>query len=215
MTDEAIVNRVRGGDREAFALLVDRYRNTVYGLAFYHLRSAEDARDVAQEAFIQAFQRLGQLQEPAKFAPWLRQADRERLPRSAAPPDTGRTDHDGGRDGRHGVDRDARVVVEAAPPGSPLMRLTLTPFLRPRTLPGGDRRVPRRAGHHDQESPARRAARLRKELMPMLEETLMPEPLPADFTVKVMHNFRRRARFTTSPSRRAADCWLTKRTGSC
>src|SRR5687768_6908701 len=58
---------------EAFAELVTRYQGVVYGIAYHHLQNFEDARDVAQETFIQAYLQLKQLREPARFAGWLRQ----------------------------------------------------------------------------------------------------------------------------------------------
>ena len=71
--DGDTVRRVRTGEREAFADLVERYRDLVYALAWRHLGNAEDARDAAQEAFIQAYLCLDQLREPDRFGPWLRQ----------------------------------------------------------------------------------------------------------------------------------------------
>ena len=70
--DGQLVRRARGSDRDAFTALVDRYRGMVYAAAFCCLGSAEDAQDAAQEAFVAAYCRLGQLREPEKFAPWLR-----------------------------------------------------------------------------------------------------------------------------------------------
>jgi len=70
--DGELVRRARGGDRDAFTALVGRYRDMVYGAAYCFLGNAEDAQDAAQEAFVAAYRRLGQLREPEKFAPWLR-----------------------------------------------------------------------------------------------------------------------------------------------
>lgn len=84
MDDAELVRRIRGGDGRAFAELVERYQSSVYGLAFHCLGSREDAQDAAQEAFVQAYGRLGQLRQPDKFAAWLRRltlngcADRRR-----------------------------------------------------------------------------------------------------------------------------------------
>src|SRR4029079_3312293 len=72
-SDSQLVLRARGGDRSAFATLVERYRNAVYGLAFHFVGDFETARDIAQDVFIRAFGRLGDLREPDKFSPWLRQ----------------------------------------------------------------------------------------------------------------------------------------------
>jgi RNA polymerase sigma factor (sigma-70 family) len=71
-TDGQLVARARQGDREAFGELVDRYRDMVYGLGYHLTGDFEAARDLAQEAFVQAFVKLGQLREPGKFSGWLR-----------------------------------------------------------------------------------------------------------------------------------------------
>ncbi len=71
-TDGQLVERARAGDREAFGDLVDRYRDMVYGLEYHLTGDFEAARDLAQEALIQAYLRLSQLREPAKFGGWLR-----------------------------------------------------------------------------------------------------------------------------------------------
>src|SRR5205823_4886607 len=73
LKDAEIVRAVLEGSIEAYTELVDRYRNMLCGLAFHYLRHFEDARDVAQEAFVQAYLHLGQLREPARFGAWLRQ----------------------------------------------------------------------------------------------------------------------------------------------
>jgi len=72
-TDGQLVERVRSGDREAFGDLVDRYRDMIYGLGYHLTGDFEAARDLAQEALIQAYLRLAQLRDPGKFAGWLRQ----------------------------------------------------------------------------------------------------------------------------------------------
>lgn len=72
-TDGQLVRRVLEGDREAFGQLVDRYRDMVYGLGYHLTGEFEAARDLAQEAFIQAYLRLAQLRDPGRFASWLRQ----------------------------------------------------------------------------------------------------------------------------------------------
>ena len=51
-SDEALVQRCRGGDRRAFEALVVRYQRPVYNAALRMLRNPEDARDVAQVTFL-------------------------------------------------------------------------------------------------------------------------------------------------------------------
>ena len=70
--DAQCVHRCIQGDADAFAELVRRYQHAVYGLALSYVHSFADAEDLAQEAFIAAYQNLHRLREPARFAPWLK-----------------------------------------------------------------------------------------------------------------------------------------------
>ena len=66
-----LVERARRGDTEAFGDLVDLHRQAVYRAALAALRSPEDAEDVAQEAFVTAFQKLDGFRGEASFKTWL------------------------------------------------------------------------------------------------------------------------------------------------
>jgi len=72
LTDTQLVNRTLEGDMSAFGVLVDRYRGLVYGLACHVLGRFHDAEDVAQEAFIKAYDSLASLKDKTKFGNWLR-----------------------------------------------------------------------------------------------------------------------------------------------
>lgn len=66
LTDEQIVRRVRQGDLDAYGELVERYQRRLVAAA-HHLVGDEDAaRDIAQEAFIQAYRHLEQLRDAVK-----------------------------------------------------------------------------------------------------------------------------------------------------
>ena len=69
--DAALVERCRRGDVAAFEPLVEKYRQRVYRLAYNVLRDAEDALDVAQEAFIRAYQAIGSFRGQSAFYTWL------------------------------------------------------------------------------------------------------------------------------------------------
>ncbi|MBN1441589.1 MAG: RNA polymerase sigma factor [Planctomycetes bacterium] len=73
----SLIARVLKGDREAFRPLVETYEPAVFGLCRRLLgcRGA-DAEDVAQETFLRAFERLGELKDRRRFAPWLYQIAR-------------------------------------------------------------------------------------------------------------------------------------------
>ncbi len=70
-SDNAVVQRVHRGDTEAFAELVARYQEAVYGLALAMIGDADDAQDVAQSCFVRAFRRLGELRDGDRFRSWL------------------------------------------------------------------------------------------------------------------------------------------------
>lgn len=66
-----IILKVRSGDTEAFEALVLEHQNKVYSLALRMVGNEEDARDMAQEAFIRAFNSLGSFRGESKFSVWL------------------------------------------------------------------------------------------------------------------------------------------------
>jgi|GEM_PF-2968951 len=67
-----VVERARGGDLAAFSELVVAFQDLAVGTAFGWLGEIELARDVTQEAFLEAHLQLHQLREPAAFPAWLR-----------------------------------------------------------------------------------------------------------------------------------------------
>jgi RNA polymerase sigma-70 factor, ECF subfamily len=71
LDDGELVGRILGGDAEAFAPLVDRYKRTVYNLSYRMLGGACDAEDAAQEVFIRAYTQLGSFERGRKFSTWL------------------------------------------------------------------------------------------------------------------------------------------------
>jgi len=68
---EELVTQARSGDAEAFAELIRRHERTALAIAYSSLGDAAAAGDVAQDAFLRAWQRLGELKEPARFSAWL------------------------------------------------------------------------------------------------------------------------------------------------
>jgi RNA polymerase sigma-70 factor (ECF subfamily) len=70
--DEAVlVNAARKGDIGAFEQLVRRYDRNVFRIAQHITQNREDAEDVVQDAFLKAYQNLGQFQGQSKFYTWL------------------------------------------------------------------------------------------------------------------------------------------------
>jgi RNA polymerase sigma-70 factor, ECF subfamily len=82
VTDAELVELARNGDREACDQLVERHQASVYRAAYAALRVAEDAEEVAQDAFIRAFRALPGYRGEASFKTWvLRIAWRQALSR--------------------------------------------------------------------------------------------------------------------------------------
>lgn len=72
MEDRELVARALADGAEAFRPIVARYQHAVFAVALSRLRDFHDAEDVAQQVFIEAFQRLGSLKDPARLGAWLR-----------------------------------------------------------------------------------------------------------------------------------------------
>lgn len=70
-TDQALVERFRGGDRDAFTELVVRYQRPIYNAAFWILRKPEDASDIAQTVFLRVAERLDEYDDRYKFFSWI------------------------------------------------------------------------------------------------------------------------------------------------
>lgn len=70
-SDADLVERTTSGDRDAFALLVDRYEQLARATAFRVVNDRHLAEDVVQEGFIAAYESLPKLRVASKFAPWL------------------------------------------------------------------------------------------------------------------------------------------------
>lgn len=65
-----MVLRARNGDRAAFTSLYQDFAATVHGIVLSHA-GVREAEDVTQEVFVNAFQRLPELRDPAAFPAWL------------------------------------------------------------------------------------------------------------------------------------------------
>ena len=70
-TDAATVALARGGDNEAFRLLVEQHSRAVYRVAHRMTGNASDAEDVVQETFLKAYRQLGRFESRANFSTWL------------------------------------------------------------------------------------------------------------------------------------------------
>jgi RNA polymerase sigma-70 factor (ECF subfamily) len=70
--DEAkLIEQSLSGDPEAYGALVDRHQQMVRAIAFRMTGSLDDAEELAQDAFLRAYQRLASYEGNSKFSTWL------------------------------------------------------------------------------------------------------------------------------------------------
>jgi len=69
--DMKLVERIRAGDANAYAQLVQRYESRIVALLVGMVRNREDAQDLAQQAFIKAYRNLDRFRGTASFYTWL------------------------------------------------------------------------------------------------------------------------------------------------
>jgi RNA polymerase sigma-70 factor (ECF subfamily) len=71
LSDEAVVERVLAGDTALYEVVMRRYNTRLYRVARAILKNDGEAEDVMQDAYVRAFQYLGQFAGRAKFSTWL------------------------------------------------------------------------------------------------------------------------------------------------
>lgn len=71
MTDAQLVARAQDGDLQAFEELVVKYQREIYGLACRMVSDPEEAKDLSQQAFMQAFIYIRSFRQDAQFRTWL------------------------------------------------------------------------------------------------------------------------------------------------
>jgi RNA polymerase sigma-70 factor (ECF subfamily) len=69
--DLELVHRTRKGDLSAYDELVRRYQERIYATLYHMTSHHEDARDLAQEAFVKAYQALHTFKGDSSFYTWL------------------------------------------------------------------------------------------------------------------------------------------------
>ncbi len=71
MTETELVNLLKQKDRAAFKSVVETWQNMVYNTALGILQNENDAEDVTQEVFMQAYESIGSFKGASKFSTWL------------------------------------------------------------------------------------------------------------------------------------------------
>jgi RNA polymerase sigma-70 factor (ECF subfamily) len=68
-----LIERARGGDRQAYGELVERFFPAVHAVALARLRDPHEAAELTQDVFVHAMGKITQLRDPHCFVGWLRQ----------------------------------------------------------------------------------------------------------------------------------------------
>jgi RNA polymerase sigma-70 factor (ECF subfamily) len=70
-TDNSIIERILSGDKSGYRDLANRHKDYAFTVAYKIAGTREDAEEIAQDAFIQAFQALSTFNQEAKFTTWF------------------------------------------------------------------------------------------------------------------------------------------------
>ena len=70
-SEAELIELARRGDGDAYVALLRLHQDVAFRTAYLMLDSAEEAEDVAQEAFVKAFRALGRFRAGKPFRPWL------------------------------------------------------------------------------------------------------------------------------------------------
>jgi RNA polymerase sigma-70 factor (ECF subfamily) len=65
------IEAVRSGDPDAYDYLVSKYMRRAVSIAWGIVRNGHDAEDLAQEAFVKAYESLGRFRTGQSFGPWI------------------------------------------------------------------------------------------------------------------------------------------------
>lgn len=71
VNEQDLVRQAREGDLKAFTALVELFQERAIHVAYAFVANWEDARDLAQEAFVKAYEGLGNFREESRFFTWL------------------------------------------------------------------------------------------------------------------------------------------------
>jgi RNA polymerase sigma factor (sigma-70 family) len=70
-SENEIIEQIRRGDKRRYSLLVDKYKDRAFSLAFGMLKNRQEAEEAAEDAFIRAYNALDKFQSRARFGTWF------------------------------------------------------------------------------------------------------------------------------------------------
>jgi len=76
--DGTIIQKCLNGETDAFGILVDKYKASIFAMVWHRVRNFHDAEEVTQEVFIKAYKHLKDLRRWDSFAVWIHSIAHER-----------------------------------------------------------------------------------------------------------------------------------------
>ena len=70
-SDTELIDRILSGEVSKYAMLVDRYKDLAFTVAYRILYHREDAEEIVQDAFLKAYQNLKLFKRKSRFSTWL------------------------------------------------------------------------------------------------------------------------------------------------
>ncbi|WP_409206391.1 RNA polymerase sigma factor [Flavobacterium sp.] len=71
INDQYYINQIIEGNSNAFAVLVDRYKDLVFTLSYKMVKNREEAEEISQDTFIKIFKSLNKFKGESKFSTWV------------------------------------------------------------------------------------------------------------------------------------------------
>lgn len=71
ITDNEILKKIAGGDKNQYRVLVERYQQVIFRTCFGFVHNRDDADDLVQEVFIQAYKAIPGFRHESSFSTWL------------------------------------------------------------------------------------------------------------------------------------------------
>ncbi|WP_253905463.1 RNA polymerase sigma factor [Bacillus sp. THAF10] len=69
--DGYFVEQVLAGNKQAYAFIINRYKNRLFAVVLRMVKNPEDAKDLVQECFIKVYQQLDKFDQKGSFSSWL------------------------------------------------------------------------------------------------------------------------------------------------
>jgi RNA polymerase sigma-70 factor (ECF subfamily) len=69
--DSVLVKKAISGDSEALSMLIDKYKNNAFNLAYSIIKEKESAKDITQDSFLKVLENINRFKNESKFSTWL------------------------------------------------------------------------------------------------------------------------------------------------